>query len=158
MFFCRIDDRYIHGQIGVSWAGYLQISDVLIANDALVKDPLACTMQKLSVPNLRVIIKDVDSAAKLLVSLSEHQLKKLLLIVNNPGDLVRIIDAGFPISSVNIGHTKPGEGKKEVVQYLNIGESDLEDFKTLQSKGVKINFQLVPSHKKIDIDFFKISF
>lgn len=158
MFFCRIDDRFIHGQIGVSWAGFLQISDVLLANDDLVKDALACTMQKLSVPNLHVAIKDVDGAAKLLKSLSEHQLKKTLLIVNNPKDVTRIIDAGFPITEVNIGHTKPAEDKKEVVQYLNVGEKDFAAFKELQEKGVRIHFQLVPSRKRVDLDFINMKF
>ena len=157
MFFVRIDDRYIHGQVGAVWASHLQIKNILIANDELVKDSLACTMQKLSASSLKVIIKNVDDASKYLSSLPEHILKKTLLIVNCPLDVLRIINNGFDIKHVNIGHSKPDKNKKQVVKYLNVGVEDLVAYQELQKKGVLIEFQLVPNNKPIVIDYVNLS-
>ena len=158
MFFVRIDDRYIHGQVGAVWASFLQISNIVIANDELVKDTLACTMQKLSAANLKVVVKSIEDGAQYLIKAPQKFLDKTLVLVSNPKDVVRLIDAGVKIDYVNIGHSKPSGEKKELAKYLNIGEEDLKYYQELQNRGIKVEFQLVPANKAIEIDYSTISF
>ncbi|MBE2404151.1 PTS sugar transporter subunit IIB, partial [Klebsiella pneumoniae] len=37
---CRIDERLIHGQVGVQWVGFAGANLVLVANDEAADDPV----------------------------------------------------------------------------------------------------------------------
>ena len=37
---CRIDERLIHGQVGVQWVGFAGANLVLVANDEVADDPV----------------------------------------------------------------------------------------------------------------------
>ena len=37
---CRIDERLIHGQVGVQWVGFAGANLVLVANDEVAEDPV----------------------------------------------------------------------------------------------------------------------
>ena len=38
----RIDERLIHGQVGVQWVGFAGANLVLVANDEVAEDPVRC--------------------------------------------------------------------------------------------------------------------
>ena len=37
---CRIDERLIHGQVGVQWVGFAGANLVLVANNEVAEDPV----------------------------------------------------------------------------------------------------------------------
>lgn len=157
MFFLRIDDRFIHGQVGVTWISYTGANEILLANDEIVKDSLACTMQKLSAPTAKVTIKSVSDAIKYMQKIGKDKFDKLFVIVSCPQDALRLIDAGFDIKHINIGHTANKDERVEIHPHLFVGRDELEAFQKLEALGVDLDFRLVPNHKKPKIEFKKIS-
>ena len=51
--FMRIDDRFIHGQVGVTWISYVGAEEVVLVNDDLFNDSLASMMQKMTLPTMK---------------------------------------------------------------------------------------------------------
>ena len=154
--FLRIDDRFIHGQVGVTWISYVGAGEILLANDKLVKDSLACTMQKLSAPTVKVTIKSVSEAIEYIKTLSKEKLNKLFVIVSCPLDALTLVEAGLDIRHINIGHTAHKDESVEIHPCLFVGPKELESFQKLEDKGIDLDFRLVPDHRKPEIKFNKI--
>ena len=55
----RIDDRFIHGQVGVTWISYVGAREIVLINDRLAADELGSMMQKMSAPTSKVTIRCV---------------------------------------------------------------------------------------------------
>lgn len=146
--FVRIDDRFIHGQVGVSWISYAGAKEILIANDEIVNDPLACTMQKLSASGSKVTIKTVEEAMQYITAKTEKEIQQLFIIVNSPQDILRMLDLGLEINHINVGHCQPRKEFIEIAANVHIGKSELNAYKAIQEKGVEVEFRLVPSDKK----------
>ena len=44
----RIDERLIHGQVGVQWVGFAGANLVLVANDEVAEDPVQQNLMEIS--------------------------------------------------------------------------------------------------------------
>lgn len=157
MFLVRIDDRFIHGQVGVKWISYCSASEVLLANDVLAADSLASTMQKLSAPAVKVTIRTVLEAVKYILNQSPEKLAKLFVIVSCPQDVVVLLDQGVQIEYVNIGHSAHKDNCTEIHPYFFVGPEELAAYQELEARGIELDFRLVPDHKKVNIVFKDIT-
>ena len=155
--FLRIDDRFIHGQVGVTWISYVGCSEILLCNDALASDALASMMQKMTVPTMKVTVKNVNESITYLKTKKSTALEKLFVIVSCPQDAIRILDNGFELSSINIGHTAHKENSTEVHSCLFVDENSLKGFQEIERRGINLDFRLVPSHKAPFLDFSKMT-
>lgn len=153
MFFIRIDDRFIHGQVGVTWISYLGCKEIVLVNDALAADPLASMMQKMSASTSKVTIKSLDEGIIYLKAKKQERLDQVFVIVGCPQDALSLLDAGFDIKHINIGHSAHREDSVEVHPYLFVGQHELEAFQQIEKRGVELDFRLIPSHKKADLNF-----
>lgn len=153
MFFIRIDDRFIHGQVGVTWISYLGCKEIVLVNDMLAADSLASMMQKMSASTSKVTIKSMAEGITYLNKKKKERLDQVFVIVGCPQDVLRLLDAGFDIRHVNIGHSAHREDSVEVYPYLFVGEKELEAFQEIERRGVVLDFRLIPSHKKVDLNF-----
>lgn len=152
--FIRVDDRYIHGQVGVTWLSYSKCSEVLVMNDALAEDELACTMQKLSAPTYKVNVMNMKDGTDYIKGLPSQKADKLFVIVSSPFDARTMMEAGIPITVLNVGHSTPRTKEHiEVYNQFYVSPEEAEVYAWFQEKGVEIDFRLVPNHKAPKIDF-----
>lgn len=153
MFFIRIDDRFIHGQVGVAWISQVHASEIVLINDKLAADHLASMMQKMSAATSKVTIHSMDDGIAYLKQMKPSKLDSLFVIVSCPQDAIRLIESGFDIRSINIGHTAHRDDSVEVHPYLFLGKAELEAYQNLEQRGIDLDFRLIPSHKKPNLNF-----
>lgn len=153
MFFIRIDDRFIHGQVGVTWISHVHASEIVLLNDALAADPLASMMQKMSASTSKVTVKSMDDGIAYLKKLKPQKLDSLFVIVSCPQDALKLIDGGFAITSINIGHSAHKNNSVEVYPYLFLENETLKAYQELEQRGVDLDFRLIPSHKRPNLNF-----
>lgn len=147
----RIDDRLIHGQVAVVWSKYLGVNRIIVANDDVVKDEMQMMALKMAVPsNIKVTIKDVDSAIKVLNDPRGEKLK-IFVVVANPKDALRIQEQVTGLDFINVGNygrVKQGKSmmqKKQIDKNVFADEEDLKYFQQLAETSCKVNVQVVPT-------------
>ena len=75
----------------------------------------------------------------------------MLLLFTNPEDVLRMVDQGVDIKSVNIGGMSFKVGKKQITNAVSVDDKDIEAFKKLNDKGIELEIRMVPSNSKQDI-------
>ena len=65
--------------------------------------------------------------------------------------VLRLIEGGVDIKSVNIGGMTFKEGKKLISDAVAIGPEDLVAFKKLRDKGIELEIRKLASHSKEDL-------
>jgi len=71
--------------------------------------------------------------------------EKLILLVDTPKSIVRLIKENVTINSVNIGgmHFKPG--KKQIAPFIFVDDDDIENFRILHLQGIRLEGRDVPT-------------
>ncbi len=65
--------------------------------------------------------------------------------------MLRLIEAGLPITYVNLGGMGAGPGRRNLHTSVSVSEEDLEHFRQIQGKGVKVEIKMVPSDRGVDL-------
>lgn len=47
----RIDNRLVHGQVGVTWVNHLGANLLVVANDEVAKDPVQQNLMEMVIPD-----------------------------------------------------------------------------------------------------------
>src|SRR5512139_1085304 len=114
----RIDDRLIHGQIVEGWVNYLKASWVIVADDAVARNPVQRSIMEIAVPEgLRVFIGSVDEVRGKLRTPALAK-ERIILLFSRPRDVVRYLEAAEACPVVNIGGMRFVPGKRKVLDVL----------------------------------------
>ncbi len=146
----RIDNRLIHGQVATQWCGVVGANLLLVANDAVAKDEFRQGLMNMAAPayaqtRFFTIQKTCEIIGK--ASPSQH----IAIICENPQDVLRLVEGGVPIKSVNIGNMHMAEGKRQVATTVAVDDADVAAFKRLQELGVELFIQRVPDIAREDV-------
>jgi PTS system mannose-specific IIB component len=148
--FTRIDDRLIHGQVVAAWLhAYSKVQHIIVIDDKTRKDPFMQEMFSLLVPSgITIEIRSVDEAIELLKNGLE---KPTMIIVKVPQTIKLLVDAGIDITFVNIGGMGMTPGRKKFFQNVSTSPEENEILKELVNKGIKVEIQIIPAQKKVDV-------
>ncbi len=148
----RIDNRLVHGQVGVVWTSSVGANLLLVANDDTANDDLQQQLMAATAETSGVGIRfwTIDKTIKNIsrASASQH----IFLIVRNPQDARRLVEGGVPIRNLNIGNMHFSSGKKQVTKYTYMDEQDKADLKACAESGVNVYIQETPEDKKIPVE------
>lgn len=147
----RVDERLIHGQVVTAWSRALDVNNLLVANDEIIHDELRVKALLMTAPaGKRVHIKSVDETIKLLSDPRADKMR-ILLIVDNPKDAVRLTEA-LHIEHVNVANYRKKKSKDKVVihGYCSADPQDLEYFKKLAEITPDIFTQMLPTVPRED--------
>jgi Phosphotransferase system, mannose/fructose/N-acetylgalactosamine-specific component IIB len=72
------------------------------------------------------------------------------MVLKGPEVLLKLWNYGFHMESVTIGNMSNHPGTKQLRRTINVTDQDIEDFKELSGKNVKLNVQMVPSDEIIN--------
>jgi PTS system N-acetylgalactosamine-specific IIB component len=146
----RIDNRLIHGQVGMTWTNHLGANLIVVANDQVATDEVQQNLMDMAVAEpietryftLQETIDKIHYAA-------EDQL--IFLVVKTPQDVLRLVAGQVPIKKVNIGNMHFSEGKKQISSTVSVDDEDVRAFHRLHELGVKLEIRRVPDEKSLDI-------
>jgi PTS system mannose-specific IIB component len=150
LVFTRIDDRLIHGQVVAAWLrAYSNVAHILVIDDKVCQDDFMQQMFQMLVPTgISIEIRSVEEA----VELMRKGLKKpTMIIVKAPITLKRLMDEGIDIPRVNIGGMGMSAGRKKLFQNVSATEEEREIFRSMISKGVTVEIQIIPAAKTVNV-------
>lgn len=148
----RIDNRLLHGQVGISWTAKLRPNLIIIADDEVACNDMQKQIMAMTAEASGIGIRffTIQQCADVIwkASASQH----IFLIVKDPQAARQLVEKGVPIKQLNIGNMHYREGKtKTSCDQVYVDEQDMHDFKYMKDQGVDIRIQITPDQKEYQI-------
>lgn len=144
----RIDDRLIHGQVATRWTKESKVSRIIVVNDDVAKDQVRSTMLKsVAPPGVTAHVVNVDKMVRVYNN-PEYGNDRVMLLFTNPTDIVRLLDAGVPMQSINIGGMAYREGKKMITSAVSVDQQDIEAFKNIAARNIELDVRKVSNDSR----------
>ncbi|HAR44890.1 MAG: hypothetical protein A2X56_05350 [Nitrospirae bacterium GWC2_57_13] len=148
---CRIDDRLIHGQVVEGWVNFVKATGIFVADDRAAANALQCTIMEMSAPSgLTVCIGRIEDICEKVRSSSSEK-ERIILLFANPASAVRALNAGIEFRELNVGGMHYMAGKCKLLDVLAVDAADVQAFRELVNRGVKVVIQTVPTERPLPI-------
>ena len=142
---CRIDERLIHGQVGVQWVGFAGANLVLVANDEVADDPVQQNLMEM------VLAEGIAVRFWSLQKVIDADRQKILLVCKTPADFLTLVEGGVPITRINVGNMHYASGKQQIAKTVSVDANDIAAFNGLKAAGVECFVQGVPTETALDL-------
>lgn len=147
----RIDDRLIHGQVVEGWVPALGIERILVVSDDAASDPTQAALWNLCAPEgVELIIESLENAADCVRRYAADAAKTLVL-ASGPKEVLALLEAGVNLESVNVGGLHYAAGTVQLGKAIYLGAEDLDAFKRIAERGVRVEGRAVPDEAPIDL-------
>lgn len=146
----RIDFRLIHGQVANLWANAKQVSRFMVVDDQLATDDMQKQVLRMACPaavKLSVLPLEKASAN---IQAGKYDAQRLFILAKKPETLLCLIESGVQLPEINVGNMSSLDEVKRVGLNIGMDEGDIEAFKKLQEKGIRMYAQMVPSDTPSD--------
>lgn len=149
----RIDNRLIHGQVGVTWTMTLGANLILVvddetANNKTVQEIMSLTAESSGASTrFWTIEKTINTVHK------AAPRQKIFIVCKTPHAARLLIEGGVPIHELNVGNMHFSKGKHQISKKVYVDDDDLTDFKAIEEKGVNVFIQDVPGDMKEKIKY-----
>jgi PTS system galactosamine-specific IIB component len=141
----RIDNRLVHGQVGVSWLTHLGANLLLVADDEAAHDETQKAIMTMTAQQYGVQIRffTLEKTAAVIHKAAPEQ--KIFIITKTPIEMLYLIEHGVPIKEVNIGNMHFGEGKRQLSLHNYASEAEIEALKKIAGKTDALFMQELPT-------------
>ncbi len=152
MVLIRIDDRLIHGQVVTQWLKDTNGNRILIVDNELVGNRMMQRILKAAAPpGIKVEILTVPDAVT--------ELKKdavsgenIVILVKYPQVLEEMLDEGIAMKKIILGGMGLTAQRKRFNKNVAASEEEINCIKRIVSKGVTMEFQLVPAERAVNVE------
>lgn len=148
----RIDNRLVHGQVGVTWTTSLGANLIVVADDVVAQDKLQQQLMSLTAETSGAGIRFFTLQRTIEIISKAAPSQKIFLVCKTPEVVRKLIEGGVPITEVNVGNMHFTQGKHQLSKKVYVDEKDMEDLKFIKSKGINVYIQDVPGDLKEYID------
>jgi len=145
----RIDDRLIHGQVATRWTKETNVNRIIVISDEVAADHVRKTLlTQVAPPGVTAHVVDVAKAIRVYDN-PKYAGDRVMLLFTNPTDVLRVVEGGVNITSVNIGGMAFRQGKTQVNNAVSVDEKDIDAFKQLNAKGIELEVRKVSSDSRL---------
>lgn len=148
----RIDNRLVHGQVGVTWTTSLGANLIVVADDTVAKDKLQQELMGLTAESSGVGIRFFTLQRTIDIIAKAAPSQKIFLICRTPNEVRKLIEGGVSIKDVNVGNMHFTQGKHPLSKKVYVDDKDMDDLRFIKSKGINVYIQDVPGDLKEYID------
>ncbi|NYV27758.1 PTS sugar transporter subunit IIB [Streptobacillus felis] len=142
----RIDNRLIHGQVGMTWVNSLQANLILVANDEVATNTVQQSLMDMVVPEgIQTRYFTIEKTAAVIHKASPSQ--KILLVCKTPQDVLRLTELGLKLDEWIVGNMHFAEGKTQITPTVSVDDDDREVLRKISSHGIKLTIKGVPTDK-----------
>ncbi len=154
----RIDDRYVHGQVTAAWVRIANANEIWVVNDSVAKNPVIKQLQKsLAPPGTNVEVYTIEEAInKIKEEQGKNDNKRVLVLVANCVDALKLVEGGAKIDSINLGQMAFRHGRKQIAKTVSLSPEDVEAIKKLVDMGVNVWYQQLPDFPSRPQDVMKL--
>lgn len=150
----RVDDRLIHGQIVEAWIPYLNINQIIVADDEVFHDPFKKKIMGMSAPPMvKVLIKTVADAVNYLKNDFLHPISafRTMMLVSSIEDTDQAVKLGLPFNRLNLGNIHYQSGKTQISASISLNRPEVSLLDDISQRGISIFVQPVPRIPPQDI-------
>lgn len=146
----RIDGRLVHGQVANLWTPKLQADRIIVVDENAAKSDIEKSGLRMAAPaTTRLSVLPEKVAADHLKN-DRYGNQRLLIVAKKPEILLEMINDGVKLDTINVGTMSQSDTTKSVTKQINVEKEDVDTFKELNDKGVKLTAQLTPSDESHD--------
>jgi PTS system galactosamine-specific IIB component len=141
----RVDNRLVHGQVGVTWLSYLGANLLLVADDEVASDKTQQDIMRLTAQQYDAQIRffTVRHTADIIHKATPSQ--KIFIITKTPHEMLALIEKGVPIRQVNIGNMHFSEGKRQLGSHAYVDDADVAALRAIRQKVDNLFIQDAPT-------------
>ncbi|MGE0968923.1 PTS galactosamine transporter subunit IIB [Klebsiella sp. WOUb02] len=144
----RIDNRLVHGQVGVTWTSTIGANLLIVVDDDVANDDIQQKLMGITADTYGFGIRffSIEKTIAIIAKAAPHQ--KIFLICRTPAIVRKLIEGGLSLKDVNVGNMHFSEGKKQISSKVYVDDSDLDDLRFIKHSGVNLFIQDVPGDAK----------
>jgi PTS system galactosamine-specific IIB component len=111
----RIDNRLVHGQVGVTWTSTIGANLVVVVDDVVAGDEIQQKLMGITAETYGFGIRyfTIEKTINVIAKAAPHQ--KIFLICRTPDTVRKLLEGGVPLKDVNVGNMHFSEGKNRSV-------------------------------------------
>ncbi|EHP6615632.1 PTS N-acetylgalactosamine transporter subunit IIB [Escherichia coli] len=147
----RIDNRLVHGQVGVTWTSTIGANLLVVVDDVVANDDIQQKLMGITVETYGFGIRffTIEKTINVIGKAAPHQ--KIFLICRTPQTVRKLVEGGIDLKDVNVGNMHFSEGKKQISSKVYVDDQDLTDLRFIKQRGVNVFIQDVPGDQKEQI-------
>lgn len=150
----RIDDRLLHGQVCAFWTNSLKLTRIMVANDKVANDEMQKQVLRMAAPSgIRTSIISLEKAATNILA-AKYNGQRVLIILKNPADALKLIDLGLPITTINVGNMANRPNTTQYKKSISLTDDEYNDFMKLHDMGIQLTAQMTPDEAVSDLMSF----
>ena len=144
----RIDNRLVHGQVGVTWTSTIGANLLIVVDDEVANDDIQQKLMGITADTYGFGIRffSIEKTIAIIAKAAPHQ--KIFLICRTPAIVRKLIEGGLSLKDVNVGNMHFSEGKKQISSKVYVDDSDLDDLRFIKRSGINLFIQDVPGDAK----------
>ena len=144
----RIDNRLVHGQVGVTWTSTIGANLVVVVDDVVAGDEIQQKLMGITAETYGFGIRyfTIEKTINVIAKAAPHQ--KIFLICRTPDTVRKLLEGGVPLKDVNVGNMHFSEEKKQISSKVYVDEKDISDLRFIRDQGVNVFIQDVPGDSK----------
>lgn len=146
----RIDGRLIHGQVANLWTTKLGVTRIMVIDDKVAASDIEKSGLKLARPagiDLSVLSEKVAADH---IKRGGYDSQKVFIVVKRPQVLLDLVNDGVKLEMINVGNMSQTDETTQITNSINVVQDDVDAFKALHEKGIKITQQMVPGDQAND--------
>ena len=148
----RIDNRLVHGQVGVTWTTSLGANLIVVVDDEVAVESLQQELMAIVAESSGAGIRFFTIEKTINVIHKAAATQKIFIVCKKPEIARQLVDGGVPIKVLNVGNMHFTQGKRQLSKKVYVDDKDLENLRYIQSKGVNVFIQDTPGDIKENIN------
>ena len=147
----RIDNRLVHGQVGVTWTSTIGANLLVVGDDVGANDDIQQKLMGITAETYGFCIRffTIEKTINVIGKAAPHQ--KIFLICRTPQTVRKLVEGGIELKDINVGNMHFSEGKKQISSKVYGDDQDLTDLRFIKQRGVNVFIQDVPGDQKEQI-------
>ena len=142
----RIDDRLIHGQVVIGWGQFLGVRLVVLVDDGVMEEEWEQDLYRAAMPpGMDVVFAGTEHACNELPVWESDPRRAVVLTGDVPTMAELARRNPTLVKEVNLGGVHHRSGRTKRLPYMYLTEDELSQLQALESSGVKVMAQDVPS-------------
>lgn len=144
----RIDNRLVHGQVGVTWTMTLGANLIIVADDEVAENELMQQLMASTAETSGAGVRFFTLQKTIDVIHKAAPRQKIFIVCKTPKEVLTLIEGGVPIKEVNVGNMHFTQGKHQISKKVYVDDADIEVLRAIKNSGADVYIQDVPGDAK----------
>ncbi len=119
----------------------------MVVDDEVAQNPIEKSGLKLETPaGVKLSILPIEKAAQNILA-GKYDSQRLLIVARRLVRLLKLIEHGVKLEEINVGNMSQTPETRSITKSINVVDEDVEVFKKLDEKGVRLVSQMVPNDR-----------